>query len=205
MNFLAHAWLAGDAPADRLGGLMGDFVKGPLPAGLPPDIAEGVRLHRAIDSFADTHPAFRSACARVPPERRRAAGILVDMFFDHFLARRWDEFSAVPLPHFTAAAYRLMAAHHALLPPRLQRILPWMREDDWLASYAEVDSVAYALERMSQRLSRPGLLAGAGSVLRQEYPALEADFLAFLPDALRFVETHRAGRISAAGSRTTAD
>lgn len=198
MNFLAHAWLAGDSPADRLGGLMGDFVKGPLPAGLPPDIADGVRLHRAIDSFADAEPAFRSACARVPVERRRAAGILVDMFFDHFLARRWAEFSDQPLPHFTAESYRLMRAHHPLLPLRLQRILPWMTEDDWLASYAEVDSVAYALDRMSQRLSRPGLLAGAGSVLRAQYAALESDFLAFLPAARLFAEQHRAARITSA-------
>ena len=77
MNFLAHAWLAGDAPADRLGGLMGDFVKGPLPAGLPPDVAEGVRLHRQIDVFAETHPAFRRSRARVSPERRRVAGLAV--------------------------------------------------------------------------------------------------------------------------------
>ena len=177
---------------------MGDFVKGPLPAGLLPDIAEGVRLHRAIDSFADTQPAFRSACARVPAERRRAAGILVDMFFDHFLARRWADFSDQPLPHFTAESYRLMRAHHPLLPPRLQRILPWMTEDDWLASYAEVDAVAFALDRMSQRLSRPGLLAGAGSVLRAQYGALESDFLAFLPAARQFAEQHRAGRITSA-------
>lgn len=196
MNFLAHAWLAGDSSADRLGGLMGDFVKGPLPAGLPPDIAEGVRLHRAIDSFADTHPVFRSACARVPAERRRAAGILVDMFFDHFLALRWDEFGEAPLPVFTADAYRLMSAHHALLPPRLQRILPWMTEDDWLASYRDVEAVGFALDRMSQRLSRPGLLAGAGSVLREEYDGLQADFLAFMPAARRFADAQRAARVS---------
>jgi len=198
MNFLAHAWLAGDAPADRLGGLIGDFVKGPLPAGLPADVAAGVRLHRAIDAFADTHPAFRTACARVPAERRRAAGILVDMFFDHFLARRWNEFSDEPLRRFTADAYRLMAEHRPLLPPRLLRILPWMTEDDWLASYAEVESVAYALDRMAQRLSRPGLLAGAGSVLRAQYGALESDFLAFLPAARQCAERHRAARLTSA-------
>lgn len=196
MNFLAHAWLAGESHDDRLGGLLGDFVKGPLPAGLPAAVAEGVRLHRAIDSFADTHPAFRSACARVPAERRRAAGILVDMFFDHFLACRWEEFSEVPLPDFTADVYRLMAAHHPLLPPRLQRILPWMQADDWLASYREIESISFALDRMSQRLSRPGLLAGAGSVLREDRAAFEADFLAFMPDARRFADAHRASRIT---------
>jgi acyl carrier protein phosphodiesterase len=196
MNFLAHAWLAGDSSADRLGGLIGDFVKGPLPAGLPGPVAEGVRLHRAIDSFADGHPAFRNACRRVPAERRRAAGILVDMFFDHFLACRWAEFSDVALPAFTAGAYRLMAEHHSLLPARLQRILPWMAEDDWLASYRQPESISHALDRMAQRLSRPGLLAGAGSVLREDRAAFEADFLAFMPDARRFADAYRASRIT---------
>ena len=71
MNFLAHALLSGEAEADRVGGLMGDFVKGPLPAGLPPDLAAGVALHRAIDSFADRHPAFAASRARVRPGGRR--------------------------------------------------------------------------------------------------------------------------------------
>ena len=199
MNFLAHAWLAGDSTADRLGGLIGDFVKGPLPAGLPQPVAEGVRLHRAIDSFADTHPAFRRACERVPAERRRAAGIIVDMVFDHFLARRWPQFEEVVLEEFTAQAYRLLGEHRAILPPRLLRILPWMTADDWLASYRDPDSIAYALDRMSQRLSRPGLLAGAGSVLFQEYDGFEADFADFMPAARRFAEEHQRNRALSEG------
>ena len=91
MNFLAHALLSGEAEADRVGGLMGDFVKGPLPAGLPPDLAAGVALHRAIDSFADRHPAFAASRARVSPGRRRVGGILVDLFYDHLLARDWAD------------------------------------------------------------------------------------------------------------------
>lgn len=196
MNFLAHAWLAGEEPADRLGGLIGDFVKGSLPAGLPPDLAAGVRLHRGIDVFAETHPAFRRARARVPAERRRAAGILVDMFFDHFLARHWREFGSGSLRAFTAETYRLLLASRPVLPSRFQRILPWMVEDDWLASYHEVESIELALDRMSQRLSRPELLLGAGVVLREEYAGLEADFLDFMPDAWRFAEAHRAARLT---------
>lgn len=196
MNFLAHAWLAGDSPADRLGGLIGDFVKGPLPAGLPTDVAEGVRLHRAIDSFADTHPAFAASRARVPAARRRVAGILVDMFYDHFLARHWHEFDDRSLEDFTAGAYRLMGDHAAVLPPRLLTLLPAMAGDDWLASYREAASVSYALERMARRLSRPDLLTGSGAVLFEDYAGFEADFRAFLPAASDFVATQRAARLS---------
>ena len=166
MNFLAHAFLAGPGPADRLGALLGDFVKGALPGALPPDVASGVELHRRIDSFADAHPAFRRSRARVSPARRRYSGIMVDLFYDHFLASHWKSFSDEPLEDFAAGVYTLMAAHEALLPPRLGRILPLMRSQDWLAGYRAPEAVAAALDRMAvHRLTRPNRLAGSGAEL----------------------------------------
>lgn len=199
MNFLAHAWLAGEAPADRLGGLIGDFVKGELPGALPLAVADGVRLHRELDRFADTHPVFLRSCARVPVSRRRVAGVMVDMFYDHFLARHWGDFDDRPLPEFTAAAYHLMQQHDALLPQRLQGLLPDMRESDWLASYADADKLSYALDRMARRLSRPELLAGSGAELLRDYAGFEADFRAFLPEAVQFMHERRTRRLSRAG------
>lgn len=200
MNFLAHAWLAGDDPAHQLGGLMGDFVKGPLPAGLPADIAAGVALHRRIDVFADNHPAFRRSRGRVSPARRRAAGILVDMFYDHFLARHWQAFHPEPLSDFTARLYALMDDHRAVLPPRLTGLLPSMRDDDWLASYRNAETVAFALDRMARRLSRPELLLGAGTELDIHYAALEEDFFEFVTDAATFAAAQR-GSLSERESR----
>lgn len=194
MNYLAHALLAGDDPADRLGGVIGDFVKGPLPAGLPAAIADGVALHRAIDSYADAHPAFQRSRARVSAERRRVAGIMIDMFYDHFLAVHWARFHAQPLPQFTASVYELMGDHHPLLPPRLAALYPYMRDDDWLASYCSATVIGRALDRMSARLTRTNLLTGSGVELLDDYEGYEADFLAFLPDALVFAEEWRAGR-----------
>lgn len=195
MNFLAHAYLAGPDPADRLGGMLGDFVKGPLPAGLPGAVAAGVSLHRRIDSFADTHPAFRASRARVSAERRRYAGVMVDLFYDHFLARRWAEFSPEALEDFTAGTYALLARHAALLPPRLAQIFPYMRREDWLGSYRELASVGEALDNMSRhRLTRPNRLAGAARELEAEYDAFERDFRAFLPDALAFAGQTREAR-----------
>lgn len=192
MNYLAHALLAGPGHADRLGALLGDFVKGPLPAGLPADVAEGVRLHRAIDSFADAHPAFRASRARVSRVRRRYAGVMVDLFYDHFLAARWDEFHPQPLAAFTADAYALLAARPELLPPRLAALLPVMRAEDWLASYRRVEAVGLALDRMAERrIARPNPLAGAGAELAGRYPEFAADFAAFFPDALAFVAAAR--------------
>lgn len=199
MNFLAHALLAGESPADRLGGLIGDFVKGPLPAGLPPALAEGVRLHRKIDVFADTHPAFVRSRSRISPERRRVAGIMVDMFYDHFLTRRWSDFCSQPLEHFTAATYALMQAHEPLLPTRLAAILPRMVETDLFASYRHVDTIEIALDRMSARLTRTDMLLGSGVELRGHYADFERDFARFFPEALAFAEECRQGRLSAPG------
>jgi acyl carrier protein phosphodiesterase len=186
MNFLAHTLLAGSAPSDRLGAMLGDFVKGHLPAGLPTDVAAGVDLHRRIDSFADGHPVFRRSRGRVSPERRRYAGIMIDMFYDHFLARHWQRYCRQPLEDFTADIYTLLIEHHALLPPRLARILPPMQADDWLSSYRQPETIDLALNRMAQRLSRPEGLAGSAAELAQRYHEFERDFLDFFPDAQAF-------------------
>lgn len=191
MNFLAHAFLAGADPADRLGGLMGDFVKGPLPAGLPENIAAGVRLHRQIDVFAESNPAFRRSKARVSAPRRRVAGIMVDMFYDHFLARDWEDFAPQPLEAFSAEMYALLAAHAAILPPRLAQILPRMRADDWLASYRAPEIIELALDRMASRLRRANPLGGSGAELCLDYAGYEADFREFIGAAQGFVATLR--------------
>lgn len=199
MNFLAHAWLAGESPADRLGGLMGDFVKGALPAGLPPDVAAGVRLHRQIDVFAETQPAFLRSRARVSPERRRVAGVMVDMFYDHFLALHWEHFHDDPLERFSATMYALMDANGALLPPRLAAILPRMRESDWLGSYRSADVIAMALDRMAMRLRRANPLTGSGAELLADYAGFEADFFEFIAAAEAFAANSRALRGSGYG------
>ncbi|HJW02683.1 MAG TPA: ACP phosphodiesterase [Azospira sp.] len=202
MNFLAHAYLAGPEASDRLGGLLGDFVKGPLAGllatGLPEAVVAGVELHRRIDSFADAHPAFQRSRARLSGARRRYGGIVADMAYDHFLARFWGELIVSEelgsLEEFAAGTYALLADNGELLPPRLAAILPAMTADNWLVSYRELASVSYALDRMAQRLSRPNGLFGAGAELAREYAGFESDFRAFLPDARAFAAAHRAGR-----------
>ena len=116
MNFLAHALLAGDADPDRVGGLLGDFVKGLLPAGLPPALASGVALHRAIDSYADRHPAFIASRSRISATRRRVSGVLVDLFYDHLLARDWADYRTDSLDAYCAGLYAALQGHRDVLP-----------------------------------------------------------------------------------------
>ena len=195
MNFLAHALLAGDDPADRIGGLLGDFVKGPLPAGLPPGLAAGVALHRAIDSFADTHPAFVRSRQRISAARRRVGGVLVDLFYDHLLARDWAEHSAGTLAQYTARIYANVEDFIDDLPPAAREVAALMQHNDWLTAYANIDAVGNAIERMAiHRMRRANALPGGIDEFLGDPAGFDADFRAFLPDALAFAAHWRAQR-----------
>lgn len=188
MNYLAHALLAGPQPASRLGGMLGDFVKGPLGSlsvRYPPDVVAGIALHRRIDCYADTHAAFCRSRRRVSGLRRRFSGVMVDMFYDHFLAVHWSDFCAQPLDAFAAETYALLTQNESLLPPRLADALPRMRAGDWLYSYRNIEAIGIALDRIAAfRLRRENTLAGAVHELALEYSAYLADFRAFFNDAL---------------------
>lgn len=187
MNFLAHAHLAGEAPALIVGGVVGDWIKGPLPAGLPEDLARGVALHRAIDAFAETHPAFRASRARVSPARRRYAGVLVDIFWDHLLARDWVQFRDDALGHYCAGVYRQIAVRRAALPESAHHALDLMAAEDWLQSYAGLEGIADVFARMGRRARQPNPLAGSEVELVAQTTGFEHDFRVWLPDAQRFV------------------
>ncbi len=186
MNFLAHLYLAPDDDEALLGSLMGDFVKGPLRGEHPPGIERGLALHRRIDVFTDAHAAVRRSRARIPPQRRRYAGIIVDVFYDHCLARDWARYARQPLEQFAHRVYRVLEAHRDALPARLQTIAPAMSRQDWLSSYREVGSVAHALERTGQRLKRGNGLLGAGEDLTAHYAGLGEDFDEFFPQLIAF-------------------
>lgn len=198
MNFLAHAWLAGDADADRIGGLLGDFVKGYLPAGLPPALASGVALHRAIDSFADRHPAFAASRARISPARRRVAGVLVDLFYDHLLARDWADYATAPLDDYTQRLYASLRDYLDVLPESAGAAASRMQEHDWLASYRDVAALGRAIDLMAvHRLRNPNALSGGIEEFLADGEGFAADFRIFLPDALAFAEAWRAARRNA--------
>src|SRR5262245_26013048 len=101
MNYLVHLLLAASEPESLLGALMGDFVKVPLGAQYSPSITHALALHRRVDSFTDAHPVTATSRARISRERRRFAGIMVDLFYDHFLARNWTAYASEPLGAFT--------------------------------------------------------------------------------------------------------
>ncbi|MCO5784971.1 hypothetical protein DHB74_01220 [Pseudomonas sp. G11-1] len=194
MNFLAHLRLGPDDPQQALGGLLGDFVKGPVAAmALPDRVRQGIWLHRRIDAFTDRHPLVLRSKARVSGERRRYAGIMVDMFYDHLLARHWAQFADQSLAMFTTRMYQqAVLAQQALMPERARIVLVRMAEQDWLGSYAELQNLHQALDNMARRLRPENRLPGAVSELERDYSDFEADFLEFMPEVIAFADAQAA-------------
>ena len=186
MNFLAHALLAGDDPALVVGGVVGDWIKGLLPAGLPDDLARGVALHRAIDSHAETHPAFRQSRTRISAGRRRYAGVLVDVFYDHLLARDWESIHHRALHAYCSDVYGFVEARMHELPVSSHAALRLMAREDWLSSYAGIKGVADVLARMSRRARQPNPLYAGEQELLADLAGFERDFQLWLADTRQF-------------------
>ena len=195
MNHLAHALLAGSDDGLRLGSVMGDFVRGTPDAALPPRVIAGIRLHRAIDSYTDRHPQVAAARARLPPPYRRYGGILLDMWFDHALARDFRRWSAEPLDDFSVALRTLLHRHDGLLPEALRRFRGYMDAHDLPAGYADPATLDATLHGIGARLSRANPLALAMPLLAGLDGPLQAHFDAFFPELQAFaghwVAAHR--------------
>lgn len=189
MNYLAHLHLGGPQPAQLLGSLYGDFVKGRLQGQWPDEIERAIQLHRRIDAFTDSHPLVHAAKRRfrwAPAFRRRPAGRVLRPLPGARLER---------LRRRTAAAVRRAGLRHlrtaSPLPERLARIAPRMAAQDWLGSYREFAVLREVLGGMSRRLSRPHLLDGSWEELAQRYDDLSADFRAFYPQLQAFALSQR--------------
>ncbi|GFE61247.1 ACP phosphodiesterase [Geobacter sp. AOG2] len=186
MNFLFHLHLSGNDPDLLTGNFMGDFVKGRLGDVYPHGVATGIMLHRRIDSFAQQHPLFRRSCGRISPQYGLWRGVLVDLFYDHFLSAAWDEWGDASLEAYLSQARKMIEERREWLPERLQSLLPVIFED-LIPSYCEIAGIGVALERMSRRVKRDNPLAGGEQELIRSFAELREDFRCFMPAAREFV------------------
>jgi acyl carrier protein phosphodiesterase len=193
VNYLAHVFLARHDDAAMLGAMLGDFVFGRAALeDWPPAVAADILLHRNIDRYTDAHPAVLALRANFPDGRRRYAGIALDVYFDHLLARDWSRWCDEPLDVFTRRFYRVLLAALPDLPPRLQRIAPSIATHDWLGSYRARGMVDHAVTRIATRLSRNGeRLVECLDDLRSCEGLAEATFDGFFPELVAFVEAKR--------------
>lgn len=179
MNLLFHMFLSGNDPELLAGNFMGDFVKGLLGDSYPAGIRQGLVLHRKIDSFAQKEENFQASRTRLPHRFGLYRGVLVDLFYDHFLARNWHYWSERPLYDYLHWARLVIEKHRPVMSKQLQAFIPVIF-DELLPSYSSVAGIDAALRRMSNRVTRTNPLAAGGAELTNHYSELEADFEGFI-------------------------
>lgn len=188
MNFLAHHWLAGADEDMQLGAWLGDFVKGSHRLGQFSDpVQQGIRLHRAIDSFVDGHELTLDLKSGFPAQYRRYAGIILDLMADHFLARDWSHHDPRPLVQVEQSAYRLLRRHDALLPRGLKRFIDYAKARSLLSGYSRREVIVESLAGVSQRLSRSNPLSETAELIDEYYAEWEMGLQQLLTAAYRFV------------------
>ncbi|MFM9051119.1 MAG: ACP phosphodiesterase, partial [Bacteroidota bacterium] len=169
------------------GNFIADHVKGNLKDRYPDGIRKGIELHRSIDHFTDTHP-FTLQSKRLLYERHsKYAGVVVDLYYDHFLAANFSDYSDMDLKDFIKQSYGILTEYEAGMPETVRSFLPFMIERDWLGSYASVEGVSRSLTGLSRRVRFPNRMHEAGEDLKTLYPALEDHFKGFFPELITFV------------------
>jgi acyl carrier protein phosphodiesterase len=190
MNFLAHLWLSDDDAEARIGAMLPDLIRGRLREPMTRRIEQGVLLHRRVDAFTDTHPLVARSVARLRPVHGRFAAVLVDLWYDHLLARQWATHTAPAVPDFIEQVYASLREHGHLMPTEARAIVQRVIGDDWLTCYTTADGMAFVLERMSERLTarfgRTVDLRGGVDTLLQHDAALATDFEGFFPTLCRY-------------------
>jgi acyl carrier protein phosphodiesterase len=187
MNWLAHLLLSKPDIDSRLGNLLADLVKGVERENLNDKIKEGIRYHQYTDAVTDSHAIVQRSKNRISSSYRRFAGILIDGFYDHFLAKNWQIYCNQSLDNFTAEIYTSFLAYPEPLPNYASQVIKQMAKEDWLGRYRNIEGIEYLLARLSNRFSQRRKsktdihLEPAIHELTNNYIDLEKDFLEFFP------------------------
>ncbi|MBV1932051.1 MAG: DUF479 domain-containing protein [Porticoccaceae bacterium] len=189
MNYLAHLLLSGPNPDTQVGGLLGDFVKGPLKGGYPPEVEQGIRLHRQIDTLTAHLPAMTQLNKLFESPWRRYAGVVVDIAFDHLLAQRWQEFHRQTLPEFCADFYQHLSSHRHRLPEQAQQFCDRAPGLGWLESYADPDIMATILNRVGTRFRRPVALGDCWPIVQANHNHFDRAFDETMMELSLFAES----------------
>ncbi len=186
MNFLAHIYLSGENKLITIGNFVGDGVRGNTYRNYPREMQIGIQLHREIDTFTDAHPIFRRSTKRLHKPYSHYSGVIVDIFYDHFLAKNWKAYSDIPLSDYVQDFYKSLNENFDSLPPRFKRLTPLMIEGNWLLSYATIDGIQLVLNGMNRRTKGLSKMNQATKELQMHYGAFENDFTEFFTELIDF-------------------
>ena len=186
MNFLAHIYLSGDDELVRVGNFMADGIKGKQYKEYPVRLKKGILLHRSIDSFTDSHEIVKQSTRRLHKKYSHYSGVIVDILYDHFLAKNWKTYSDVPLATYIDDFYTSLDQHFELLTKPVQHMIPHMIADNWLLSYAEISGIATVLYNMNRRTRNISGMDRAVEDLQLHYHDFENEFTLFFKELRAF-------------------
>lgn len=186
MNFLAHIYLSGDNDLLKIGNFMADGIRGKQFLTYPPEIQKGIMLHRAIDTFTDAHPIFRQSTKRLHENYHHYAGVIVDILYDHFLAKNWDSYSDVKLEDFVNRFYLSLEDNKNILSERAIAIMPILVKENWLLTYRSIEGINQILTQMDRRTKNQSKMRFATNELVEFYSEFEMEFTKFFDEALLF-------------------
>ena len=188
MNFLAHIYLSGENDHIKIGNFIADGIHGKNFDAFPIDVQKGIRLHREIDSFTDFHPIFRQSKHRLHERYGHYSGVIMDIFYDHFLAKNFSNYSKVPLKDFSENFYKVLDTNFSILTPRFQKILPILKEENWLLMYATIEGISHILYNMDRRTRLRSKMQFSVEELKSFYSEFETEFKLFFAEMENFVK-----------------
>ncbi len=186
MNFLAHLYLSKENTNILIGNFIADGITGNKFGHYSEEIQKGIFLHREIDTFTDAHPIVRQSKRRLNPRYNHYKGVIIDIFYDHFLAKNWHLFSDVPLRNYVDYVYQTLQEHFDILPKKTQHLLPYMIQYDWLYNYQFIEGIEQVLNGMNRRTKGKSMMHLATDDLIQLHTEFEKDFLLFFKDLCIF-------------------
>ena len=188
MNFLAHIYLSGDSDLVTIGNFMADGIKGKEYRKYRRELQIGILLHREIDTYTDAHPTVRKSTKRLHEKYSHYSGVIVDILYDHFLAKNWKSYCDVPLDKYVEHFYDSLEEHFDILPLRIQKMMPYMITNNWLLSYASVEGIAKVLEGMNRRTHNRSQMNLAVNELEEFYEEFEKEFTSFFEELITFAK-----------------
>lgn len=190
MNFLAHLYLSTEEEEIIFGNFIADSVKGKVFETYSKRVQNGILLHREIDRYTDQHEVFLQSKVRLSPKYRMYSGVIVDIFYDHFLAKNWKDYSDKELKSFVSQTYQMLVSRFRILPPRSKRILPFMIAQNWLVNYSNLHDLRKVFRGMSRRTSNSAGMLNAVDDLEEHYELFEDEFKQFFPDIIKHIHSH---------------
>ncbi|MCK8479750.1 ACP phosphodiesterase [Psychroserpens algicola] len=189
MNFLAHIYLSNNDDQITIGNFIADGIRGKHYKKFPVGIQKGILLHRHIDTFTDAHPTVRQSTKRLHKNYGHYSGVIVDILYDHFLAKNWKNYCETPLDEYIDNFYNLLGDHFELLPARIKKMMPHMIAGNWLLSYAKIEGIQKVLEGMNRRTQLKSGMNTATIELKEFYSEFEAEFTSFFEELQAFTTT----------------